>query len=338
MKLFGKPLIIEEQGSFAAGGRVIHEKGTYSEDHALSPEGQEKHVDHGYVFYQIPAKARKNALLFLHGAGQSGACFETTPDGREGFQTIFLRKGYKVYLMDQPRRGRAGSSGIEGNITPAADEALWFDIFRFGHYPRYFENVQIPRGEEAENQFWRKVTPNTGAFDPLLTADALLETVNRTGNTILITHSQGASPGWLAAMKNAKIKGIIALEPGVGFVFPKGEVPPPLPSSSPFGALKGVEVSTEDFEKLTAIPILMLFGDHIPEKPSPHGGEDNWRVRLKEARLMADAINRRGGDAKVLHLPEIGIYGNTHFLFEDKNNEDIADIMDRWIQENGLGE
>ena len=124
----------------------------------------------------------------------------------------------------------------------------------------------------------------------------------------------------------------------MGFVFPKGEVPPPLPSSSPFGALKGVEVSTEDFEKLTAIPILMLFGDHIPEKPSPHGGEDNWRVRLKEARLMADAINRRGGDAKVLHLPEIGIYGNTHFLFEDKNNEDIADIMDRWIQEKGLGE
>ena len=145
MKLFGKPLLIEAQGSFAAGGTVIREKGTYEEAHALSPEGQEKHVDHGYVFYQIPADARKNALLFLHGAGQSGACWETAPDGREGFQTLFLRKGYKVYIMDQPRRGRAGSGGVEGKVTSVVDEALWFDIFRFGHYPHYFENVQIPR-------------------------------------------------------------------------------------------------------------------------------------------------------------------------------------------------
>ena len=43
-------------------------------------------------------------------------------------------------------------------------------------------------------------------------------------------------------------------------------------------------------------------------------------------------------DAKVLHLPDIGIYGNTHFLFEDKNNEEIADLMDRWIVKKGLGE
>lgn len=41
MKLFGKPLLIEAQGSFAAGGTVIREKGTYEEAHALSPEGQE---------------------------------------------------------------------------------------------------------------------------------------------------------------------------------------------------------------------------------------------------------------------------------------------------------
>ena len=139
-------------------------------------------------------------------------------------------------------------------------------------------------------------------------------------------------------MKSENIKAIIALEPGVGFVFPEGEVPPPMESSSPFGPLKGVAVSRNDFEKLTQIPILMIFGDHIPENPSPHGGEDNWRVRLKEARLMAETINRYGGDAEVLHLPDIGVYGNTHFLFEDKNNEKIADIIDRWIVKKGLGE
>ena len=248
------------------------------------------------------------------------------------FRLFFFVKGYKVYIMDQPRRGRAGSGGVEGKVTSVADEALWFDIFRFGHYPHYFENVQIPRGEEAENQFWRKVTPNTGAFDPKLTAAALADAAGRAGNTILVTHSQGGSPGWLAAMKSENIKAIIALEPGVGFVFPEGEVPPPLESSSPFGPLEGVAVSRSDFEKLTQIPILMIFGDHIPENPSPHGGEDNGRVRLKEARLMVETINRHGGDAEVLHLPDIGIYGNTHFLFEDRNNGQIADIMEKWLE------
>lgn len=47
---------------------------------------------------------------------------------------------------------------------------------------------------------------------------------------------------------------------------------------------------------------------------------------------MAEAINRHGGHAEVLHLPDIGIYGNTHFLFEDRNNGQIADIMEKWLE------
>lgn len=30
----------------------------------------------------------------LHGAGQSSRTWESTPDGREGFQNIFLRRGF----------------------------------------------------------------------------------------------------------------------------------------------------------------------------------------------------------------------------------------------------
>ena len=33
-----------------------------------------------------------------------------SPDGREGFQNIFLRKNFSVYLIDQPRIGEAGLS------------------------------------------------------------------------------------------------------------------------------------------------------------------------------------------------------------------------------------
>ena len=77
--------------------------------------GHKYHGDHAYVFYQKPVDARKYPLVFAHGVGQFSKTWETTPDGREGFQNIFLRKGFSTYLVDQPRRGNAGRS-TEGII------------------------------------------------------------------------------------------------------------------------------------------------------------------------------------------------------------------------------
>lgn len=38
----------------------------------------------------------------------------------------------------------------------------------------------------------------------------------------------------------------------------------------------------------------------------------------------------------VVHLPEAGIFGNTHFPFSDLNNLEIADLMSRFLKEKGL--
>ena len=103
-----EPLMIQEQGSFAAGGSVTTAPGTFDpiEQGAYSPAGvdpagQTLHGDHAYVFYQIPVNARKLPLVFWHGHGQSAKTWETTPDGREGFQNIFVRRRFPVYLIDQ---------------------------------------------------------------------------------------------------------------------------------------------------------------------------------------------------------------------------------------------
>ena len=48
------------------------------------------------------------------------------------------------------------------------------------------------------------------------------------------------------------------------------------------------------------------------------------------ARLWKDTVNRRGGDVAVVHLPEIGIRGNTHFPMSDLNNAQIADELSRF--------
>lgn len=112
---FAQPITIEKQGAFSAGGTVIEAKKTFDPYHP-EPDAMTLHGDHANVIYQIPAHAKNVSLMFLHGAGQSMRTWQTTPDGREGFQSVFLRKGYPVYLIDQPRRGDAGRATVDGTI------------------------------------------------------------------------------------------------------------------------------------------------------------------------------------------------------------------------------
>jgi len=95
-------------------------------------------------------------------------------------------------------------------------------------------------------------------------------------------------------------------------------------------------VPLPEFMQLTKIPIVIYYGDYIPDQQIANPGQDQWRVRLAMARLWRDAVNRRGGDVTVVHLPEIGIRGNTHFPFSDLNNTEIADLMSKFLQERKL--
>lgn len=327
------PLVIQEQGSFAVGGTVLRHPGTYDNNQPTAA-GQTLHGDHLYAFYQVPPQAKPRPIVMLHGAFQSARSWETTPDGREGFQTIFLRRGFPVYLVDQPRRGRAGNSTVAAAIEPTPLDQLFFDQFRLGKWPNYFSNVQFDRKPETLNQFLRSVTPNTGPYDAGVISDAMSALFDKTGPGILILHSQAGGPGWLTAIKNPNVKAIVALEPGSGFIFPEGEAPDAMPSAA--GTLTPEGVPLSDFEKLTRIPIVIYYGDNFPADPTPERGQDNWRVRLAMARLWVAAINRHGGDAQLVHLPEIGIQGNTHFLMSDLNNVQIADLISRFLADKKL--
>jgi len=327
------PLRIAKQGSFAVGGKVLSTPGVY-DNNRPSAQGQTFHGDHLYAFYQVPAHPRAWPIVMLHGAFQSARTWETTFDGREGFQTLFLRRGYPVYLVDQPRRGRAGNSTAPGTFEPAPNDQLFFDQFRLGKWPAYFDNVQFDRQPETLNQAFRSLTPNTGPFDAGVVSDAMAALFEKTGPGILFSHSQGGGPGWLTAIKSSKVKAIVALEPGSGFIFPAGELPPDMPSAA--GTLKPEAVPLADFEKLARIPIVICYGDNFPTEPTPERGQDNWRVRLQMARLWVAAVNRHGGDARLVHLPEIGIRGNTHFLMSDLNNVEIANLISAFLAEKKL--
>jgi hypothetical protein len=326
------PLMIQQQGSFAVGGTVVTAPGAFDpiRDGAYNPAdqrvaGQTLHGDHAYVFYQVPVDPRPLPLVMWHGHGQSAKTWETTPDGREGFQNIFLRRRFPVYLIDQPRRGRASRSTVPMNLTAAPDEQLWFGIFRLGVWPKLFPGVQFSQEPEALDQFFRQMVPNTGPFDMAVNVAAVSALFDRIGPGILLTHSQAGGPGWRTAMENPNVRAIVSFEPGSNFPFPEGEVP-----------AGGVGVPLAEFMRLTKIPIVLYYGDNIPEEPVKEPGKDLWRRFIGTARLWRDAVNRRGGDVTLVHLPDRGIRGNTHFMMSDLNNVQIADLLSRFLSDKGL--
>src|SRR6478609_1574696 len=183
-----KPIVIQDQGSFAVGGSVKTNPGTF-DPIKRTPEGQTFHGDHAYVFYQIPVNAKKLPLVFWHGIGQFSKTWETTPVGREGYQNIFLRRGFGVYIIDQPRRGRASRSMDSVKIVPTPDEQTWFGTFRIGVWPNYFPGVQFSKDPEALNQYFRSMTPNVGPIDINVNVEAISALATKLGSIILVTHS-----------------------------------------------------------------------------------------------------------------------------------------------------
>jgi hypothetical protein len=209
------PLQIKEQGSFAVGGTVITNPGKF-DPYRQTPDGQTLHGDHAYVFYQLPVNARQLPLVMWHGIGQFSKTWETTPDGREGYQNIFLRRGFGVYLIDQPRRGRAGRSTQPATIQPTPDEQGWFGTFRLGIWPDFFPGVQFSREPEALNQYFRQMTPSIGPIDGEVNASAVAALFDKIGAGILVTHSHSGGFGWRTAIRNQNVRAIVSYEPGAG--------------------------------------------------------------------------------------------------------------------------
>ena len=305
-----EPLSIAEQGMFSAGGTVTEPvAGDYDPTTNwldTTRAGNTAHVDHANVLYQIPTNDNGHPMVYLHGYGQSRMGWMTTPDGREGWATYFLRNGHSAYLVDQPGRGEAGaqaSMSADGFLDTWSAESkdykpgdqAWYTHFRIGRVaPERYEGSQFPEGDEAQNQFFRQMTPNTGTFDQAKAAAALGEVLaqvkERTGNTsIFVTHSQGGAVGWNVPVEN--MAAIVAIEPG----------------GTP-------QVGSEQYNRLLEanVPIVIYFGDYIDNGPEDIASTGFWK-QVRD-----------------------GITGNSHFMFQEMNSDEIAADIENWLGEHGL--
>ena len=308
------PLSIASQGSFFVGGRDVSSS-TLSSVPRHVPVGTIT-VDQMYVHYEIPVDAgNRYPLTLIHGCCLTGKTWETTPDGRMGWDEYFLRRGYPVYVVDHAARGRSAfdpssiNAAKTGKMKPgdlpllfsAGHEAAW-SVFRFGpKYPDVFPGMQFPL--EAQDEFWKQMVPDWSEAlpTPNPTVPDLSLLAQRLNGTILISHSQsGIYPFQAATIDTQGIEGIVALEPG--------ECPD----------------AHRDMRVFAKIPILVLFGDNIKGSP-------RWAPRLKQCRAFVHAANIAGINAELILLPEVGIHGNSHMMMQDKNNLQVADWMLDWI-------
>ena len=329
----GAPITIVDQGSFTIGGTVT-----------TAPNGDRSRGDHAYVQYQIPANAKKYPLVMWHGAGQFSKTWETTPDGREGYQTIFLRNGYPVYVLDQPRRGRAGKGTVGATINPGGEsDGLWH-TFRLGRWVSpgpgtFFPGVQFSHDPAVLDQYARQSTPNSGPEDREVIVNAITALFEKIGPAILMTHSNSGQYGWLTRIKSQNVRAIIAYEPAT-FTFPSDALPAETATTTNT-QLKGINtpivVTPQEFAELPKVPIQIIYGDNIERTtPSPVFGVDLWRLVTARAQQFVDLVNKRGGHATVLNLPDVGVKGSTHFPFSDLNNGEVAALLSQYLKQNQL--
>ena len=321
------PLVLQAQGSFYVGGKS--EQQTREELGGICPDGLVT-VNQMYVKYMVPQTATNAAsFVLIHGMHLTGKCWETTPDGRMGWDEYLVRKGCPVYVVDQVGIGRSGfnqkihnaakygktSATAQSAFSRKTDENSWTN-FRFGTKDgKAVDEAKFPVDYLAE--FGKQNVPHiTSLPDPKANYTCLSELAQKVGNVVLVSHSQsGAFPIETALLGNKgskDIKGIVMLEPGG----------------------TGNNYTAEQIRQLTNIPILIVFGDNLKNDTGMRG--HMWQNCYEGWSRFVNRVNESGGRATMIHLPDMGIRGNSHMMMEDTNSHQIADIMLDWCKKNGI--
>jgi pimeloyl-ACP methyl ester carboxylesterase len=320
----GGTLNLEKEGSFFVNGRTVRTQ--YPGASLVTGPAEPGHITVGqmYVQYRVPVGASGVPIVMVHGSNHTGATYETTPDGREGWATYFVRRGFPVYVVDHSGRGRSGfdptrinavrdGAGSKPSALPTlllgTRERAWQN-FRFGPEDGVpFPGLEFPL--EALDQYLAQLVPNTetalegGAAN---TVNALAALLDKIGPALVMVHSQSGVYGLDVVRKRPKlVRGLISVEGGCETL-----------------------TAADAKSYFTRVPFVSVWGDYSVGAKNTVNGDKRREGCVQAANLVRAA----GGRASVLMLPEIGIRGNSHMLMMDRNNAQIADVLRQWIAEN----
>jgi pimeloyl-ACP methyl ester carboxylesterase len=350
------PLVLKAHGIFWAGGQIVNRTQSGSQkvgDLKNVPDNQQQSlVGQAYVEYFIPEKLRngKNTLpiVMVPGGALIGVHFLTTPDGREGWAHYFLRRGFPVYIVDVPGRGRAGFmpdpfNDVKAGVAPPNnqptirgwDSSAWLE-WNTGPLPAptpaHGPNDSNCIGNDARDPKNPPVYCN-GNLMPALDSEGyrhwlgalvpegpvqggsdpgLLAVMKKVGPAIWLGHSQAGTIGGRLSNANPEgFKAVIGIEPaGACNVPPTGEI-----------------------TGLAKVPQFSIHGINQVGRPDTGPCLDTY-AKNKAA----------GGDATYLSLPKLpkspiydlipqaGIWGNDHIMMWNSNSDQIAELVLKWIE------
>jgi len=318
------PIALKEMGSFHVGGREFVVSGKPVKEVVFTPGGVPAKVDPNgvyqveqmYVQYFIPQNRRGALpLLMWHGGGLTGVTYETTPDGREGWLNYFMKKGWAVYNSDAVERGRSGwamyPDVFKGEPVFLTKEDP-FVRFRIGTGPgSYDRNVsrmktrpgtQFPL--EGYENYTKQLVPRWTTTDNAIIA-AYTELVDKVCPCVVLIHSQAGQFGLkVAQARPDKVKALVLVEPaGVG--------------------------DPKLVDRLKTTPILTVYGDFIKE-------DSRWPTMRGNGVKFLDQVRAAGGRVDIVDLPDIGIRGNSHMMMMDKNSDQVAGVIQGWLEKQGL--
>lgn len=257
-------------------------------------------------FIKLESPSHKLPIVLLPGGSLSGAVYETTPDGRPGWETFFLRAGYSVFTADLQQTGRSPWSKYP-EINPEEpvfrDRAFLWETFRIGRPGSYsggmrpFAGTQFPIA--AFDAFAKLAAPRFRSPRDLEVAiDAVIQ---RVCPCILLSHSASGGPALAAAERRADlVKAVVAVEPS--------SVPGQPRQSS---------------------PALLVWGDFL----SVDQTESSWAQEVMASRRF---VQTRSAEATFMDLPALELHGNSHLLMSDLNSDRVAGLIDDWIRRRGL--
>jgi len=319
-----QPLQIREIGSLHVGGRVAEISGLPEQEIVFSPGAPPLRVNPNgnfqveqmYAqFVRLQDPRARYPLILAHGGGLTGVTYETTPDGRPGWQMFFLRAGHDVFVTDAVERGRSGFARFPQVF---AGEPVFrtmgegWGLFRVGPADgwnldaaqrRAFETTRFPVA--AWNQFMMQSVPRWVTTDRQIQAayDAL---VQRVCPCVVLVHSQGGNFGFNMALNAPdKVRAVIAVEPS------------------------GAPPNTAEAARLREVPHLVVWGDFIRGNAfweRIRGNVERWQGQVRDA----------GGVADTLDMPAEGVAGNSHMIMMDTNSDEVAGRIQAWMERRGL--
>lgn len=348
------PLALSEDGFFYVGG------------HVTMVDGHSHVAGQMYVEKRIPSnRTHPYPIIMVHGGTRTGTTFTGTPDGRESWAQYFVRRGYAVYVVDQPGRGRSGYlTQAYGPQTLADGESgarryLRQETFRL--WPQAHLHTQWPGSGLPDDpvtlQMVGSYVPEIKDFtrQQFLNRDALVALLDRIGPSILLVHSQAGAFAWpVADARPDLVKAIVGVEPngppvhGVEFVgapnwFMDG------PVALPYGitavpltyapALKDAsELSFVREEKADAPDLVTCWKQAEPARTLPNLQKMPVMVMTSEASYHAPYdhctvkfLRQAGVEPAFIRLADLGIHGNSHVMMQEKNSKEIAAVLYGWL-------